>query len=78
MPQYKEIAKLPNTCFDFERLDFSAFSFEGNEYIILPIAEKEKGWVEKELTLSSKKAFKPFGFVSLAYRVKMKGKIKLK
>lgn len=73
---YSEVAKIPDTIPDFEDLDFSAFSFVSSDYSTVAVKEKEKGWIEKQLQVSSDKFNSPFGLCSQAYRYTVKGRIK--
>ena len=75
---YKEIAKIPTASVDFEEVDFSRLSFSNSEYITLPLSEREKGWIEKSITLYSDKFSSPFGICTVGYRFRIKGKIKHK
>ncbi|MBQ1260490.1 MAG: leucine-rich repeat domain-containing protein [Clostridia bacterium] len=73
---YSEITSLPGGELDFCELDFSTFSLLTGTTFTVPIAEKEKGWVEKQLALWSDRCFSPFGVYSLTYRFTVKGRIK--
>lgn len=73
---YKEIAKLPDYTLNFSELDFSAISFANTESLTLPIKERERGWIEKSVTLYSNKYASAFGLYSICYRFTVKGKIK--
>ena len=73
---YKEISKLPDASMNFEEIDFSSLSFTNEEYITLPIKEREKGWIEKELSFYSNEYCAPFGICSITYRFEIKGRIK--
>ncbi len=75
---YREVCDIPDSSLNFELLSFSSLSFENNSFTTLPIDEREKGWVEKQITLYSKRLNSPFGFISLTYNARLKGKIKLK
>ncbi len=73
---YKELAYLPGAGLNFEETDFSGFSFSNSEYTTLPLKEREKGWVEKELNFYTDEFRSPFGISNIAYRFTVKGKIK--
>lgn len=73
---YREIAAFSDSRLNFEDLDFSALAFFGEKSITLPIAEKEKGWTEKEVSLYSEKFASPIGIYSISYRLRPRGKIK--
>jgi hypothetical protein len=73
---YSEICRIPDTVPDFEDFDFSSLSFIASDFSTLAIKEKEKGWIEKQLQISSDKFRAPFGLLSEAYRYTVKGRIK--
>ena len=60
----------------FDSISFSNLQFSTAPYSIIPIAEKEREWVEKQLTFTSEEFRMPFGICSANYRYKIKGKIK--
>ena len=73
---YTEKMKIPDTIVDFDDLDFSSFSFVHTDYSNIAIREKEKGWIEKQLQVSTDKFRAPFGLCSQSYRFTVKGRIK--
>lgn len=73
---YKEIAELPSSSLDFSEIDFSSLSFSNAESLTLPLKEKEKGWIEKEMNFYSDSFSSPFGIYSITFRFTVKGKIK--
>ena len=73
---YKEICSFPGTRIDFSSLDFSNISLDSSEYATLPISEKEKDWIEKQLTVYSDSYCSPIGIYSITYRYTVKGRIK--
>lgn len=73
---YKEICDLPDSAFSFEEFDFSHLSFSNPEYITVPIREREKGWIEKDVCIYSDAYSSPFGVTSITYRFTVRGKIK--
>lgn len=73
---YTEKMKIPDTLVDFDDLDFSSFSFVHTDYSNIAIREKEKGWIEKQLQVSTDKFRAPFGLCSQSYRFTVKGRIK--
>ena len=60
----------------FDDVDFGAVNYNGMGGITVPIMEKEKKWVEKQLYLYSDGYAQPFGIFSLAYRFYLTGRIK--
>ena len=73
---YREMAKLEDSMLNFEDFDFNTLSFFIEQRITVPISEKEKGWIEKEISLYSNKFRAPLGVYSIGYRFRLKGKIK--
>ena len=73
---YREVTSFPGGELDFAELDFSTLSMLTQNTFTVPIAEKEKGWIEKQLSLWSDKFNSPFGVYSLTYRFTVKGRIK--
>ncbi len=73
---YREQAFIPNAVIDFSDIDFSSMALTGYGDITLPIAEREKGWIEKQITLSLDGYMTPFTLHSLSYRFKIKGRVK--
>ncbi len=73
---YSEICTFPNKDITFADMDFSSFSMSTDDIYTIPLAEKSKGWVEKQITLYTDKFASPFGVYMLAYRFFVKGKIK--
>ena len=73
---YTEICDLPDTRFSFEELDFSHLSFSNPEYLTVPIRERQKGWIEKDVCVYSDAYSSPFGIASITYRFTVRGKIK--
>ena len=73
---YREIARLPAAALDFSELDFSALSFSNTESMTVPLKEREKGWIEKEMSFYSDEYSSPFGIYSVTFRFAIKGKIK--
>ena len=73
---YREICEIPDASLNFDELDFSFFAFQVMEYFTIPIAEKEKRWIEKEITVYSNEFSSPIGIYSISYRFTVKGKIK--
>ena len=74
--EYTELSHIPSTLSSFGDTDFAVFGFDCTENMSLPIYEKEKNWVEKEIALSSNEFSSPIGIHSISYRYKIKGKVK--
>lgn len=75
---YKEIAEFTDSDLDFSNINFSSFSFYTDNRLSIPTAERERGWCEKRITVSSNKANCPLGIYSLTYRFTIKGPVKKK
>ena len=73
---YKELTHFPSKDLFFEDIDFSSFSLSTDNVYTIPIHEKEKGWVEKQIALYSDEFASPFAVCIIAYRFCVKGKIK--
>ena len=72
----KTLGKFSAGRLTFTDTDFSSFSFVTAPYRRIRIPERECGWVEKQITLSSNEFRSPIGIVSLIYRFGIKGIIK--
>ena len=73
---YKQIARINNSLFNFEDVDFSDLSFNTTDNSIFAIKEKEKKWVEKQFYIYSDEYMKPFSLHTISYRFKVTGRIK--
>ena len=73
---YKEVWQLPNAQIDFSYLDFKSLSFSTNDRVTVPMSEKEKGWIEKQVAIYSKDFCAPIGVSEISYRYTVKGRIK--
>ncbi len=74
---YKEIFSLDGGIFDFSMMNFGTLAFTNEDNPTLPIKEKEKKWIEKQINIYSENISSPFGFYSLTYKFTPKGRIKL-
>lgn len=73
---YTEAARVPSSAPDFSDFDFYALSFDTARSVTLPISEKEKGWIEKQITITGDEFLSPIGIYSITYRFTPKGRIK--
>ena len=73
---YKESRHLPNAAIDFSYLDFESLSFFTAERVTVPMSEKEKGWIEKQVAIYSNNFRSPIGISEISYRFTVKGRIK--
>ncbi|MBO5010345.1 MAG: leucine-rich repeat protein [Clostridia bacterium] len=72
----KELCKIHPGKVDFYSLDFSRLAIDGADYATISINEHEKGWIEKQFIFTAQSFRAPMGIHSLAYRYKIKGKIR--
>ncbi len=73
---YREICAFPNKELFFGDVDFSALTLITEDNVTVPIHEKTKGWIEKQVSLYSEEYGSPFGIHSISYRFRVKGRIK--
>ncbi len=73
---YRELSKFSDAQLNFQNFDFNFVAFFGEKRLTVPIAEKEKGWVEKQISIYSDKFQSPLGIYSISYRFRTRGKIK--
>lgn len=73
---YRESASFPGGELDFTALDFSTLSANTSSSFTVPIGERERGWIEKQIALYSDEYASPIGIYSITYRFTVKGKIK--
>ena len=74
---YTENARVPNAEIDFSCFNFAYLAFETASHFTIPISEKEKNWIEKEIAISSTDGA-PIAIYSMSYRFTIKGRIKTK
>lgn len=73
---YKEVETLSGGELSFTDIDFSCLPFENKDSQTLPFKEKEKRWVEKQISVYADAFCSPIGIYSMAYRFTVRGKIK--
>jgi len=73
---YSEVAEFKDVKLNFEDLDFANIAFFGESRLSVPFGEKERGWVEKQISLFSEKFRAPIGIYSISYRFRPRGRIK--
>ena len=73
---YEELASFTDGGLNFEDLDFNSLAFSTESRMLIPIAEKEKGWCEKQISLYANDYASPIGIYAISYRFKPRGKIK--
>ncbi len=73
---YVEVTSFPGGELSFRDIDFENFAMALGDYHTVPISEKEKGWVEKQITILSDRYNSPIGIYQITYRYIVKGRIK--
>ena len=73
---YSEVTSFPGGRISFEEMDLGALSLSTADYHTIPIAEKDKRWVEKQITLYSDGYASPIGISTIAYRYTVDGRVK--
>ncbi len=73
---YEQIARINNSSFAFDSLDFSEFSFITSEQSLFAVKEKEKKWVEKQYFIYSDEIARPFALFSVSFRYHVSGRYK--
>ena len=73
---YTEAAHIPSAVIDFSDMDFSRLALCGRGDITLALSEKEKRWIEKQISISQKGFRSPISIGSVSYRFTVKGRIK--
>ena len=61
---------------DFSDFNFAGLTLQATDYFTVVMSEQEKHWLEKRYFITAQGFRAPLGFCSLAYRYKIKGKIK--
>jgi hypothetical protein len=74
--EWNTVATLPNTDLDFSSLDFASLSFAAASNTTVPIEEKQKAWVEKQISVYSEDYKAPVKIYGLTYRFTIKGRIR--
>lgn len=72
---YSEICRIPGASLDFSDMDFSSLTFSTDDTYTVPVSDKTKGWVEKQISVYSDDFRSPFGLYTVAYRFGIKGRI---
>lgn len=73
---YREVTAFPSSPLSFGEIDFSTLSLITEDVYTVPIREKAKGWVEKQIAIYTDDFCSPFGIYTIAYRFYVKGKIR--
>lgn len=72
----KEDAVLPSGFLSFSDVDFSALSLAENDTFTVPLSLRTKRFTEQQIAVCSDAAFSPFGIYTIAYRFRVRGRIK--
>lgn len=73
---YTEVTSFPGGRISFDEMDLGSLALTTADYHTIPIGEKEKRWVEKQITLYSDGYASPIGISAIAYRYTVNGRIK--
>ena len=73
---YRELCDFPSGKLSFSDMDFSSLTLETEDSYTVPLSEREKRWVEKQIAVYTDEYESPFGVYSIAYRFTVEGKIK--
>ena len=73
---YREMAEIYGSGIDFSEIDFDTLTLSPPTDVTMPIKEAERGWVEKDIGVYSQAFCCPIAIYSLAYRFKIKGRVK--
>lgn len=73
---YRERVRIRPSPVDFSILDFSSLSLSPSGDVSLSINEKEKRWIEKEISVICRDFRSPIALESLCYAFTVKGRIK--
>ena len=73
---YTEYAAYPNAVIDFSDLSFASLTLSHEESVSLPINEKEKKWIDKEIAVYCDDFNCPIGIRQISYRYSPHGRIK--
>ena len=70
------VGSFPAATVGFDDFDFTRVPWYVSRYATVALSEKEKRWVEKQITLTAEKYASPIAVYSISYRYVIKGKIK--
>ncbi len=73
---YREISGVNGGGFDFSSVSFDSLALTTDDLLTIPIMERERGWIEKQIAIYSVGYATPIAIHSVSYRYKIKGKIK--
>lgn len=62
--------------FDFNKINFNNLTFNTSDQQVFVVDEREKGWLEKQLYLTSDRYQSPFSVYYVTYRYEILGKVK--
>lgn len=70
------VGSFPWASVGFDDFNFTEAPWNVSRYTTVALSEKEKRWVEKQITLTAEKYESPIAIYSISYRYIIKGKIK--
>lgn len=74
--EYREITKFPGGAFSFAELNFEDLCLDTTDTLTVPIHEREKEWIDKQITVYTDGYASPIGIYNIAYRYRICGKVK--
>lgn len=74
--EYSEFVNIGGSCLNFLEFDFASLALCPEMDHTVAVAEKEKGWVEKDIVIRSDTPSAPLSVMGVAFRYKIKGRIK--
>lgn len=75
---YREVSAVTGGGFDFSDISFDSLSLTTDDLLTIPVMERERGWIEKQIAIYSMGYASPIAIHSVSFRYKIKGKIKKK
>ncbi|MBR2930398.1 MAG: leucine-rich repeat protein [Clostridia bacterium] len=73
---YKGVTSFPASALSFDELDLASSSLLVSDHETVPIPERAKGWVEKQITFYTDGYATPIGIYNIAYRYTVSGRVK--
>ena len=73
----RELTAFPGGRLSFGECDLSSLSLTAEEYQTVPIAERERDWIEKQLTVYTDGYASPIAISMIAYRYTVGGRIRM-
>jgi hypothetical protein len=74
---YREVVSFPCGSICFSDIDFSALALITDDTFTVPLGERRRDWVEKQISVFTDAYCSPIGIYSIAYRFTVGNRIKL-